>query len=119
MYVPSLITTIQLQTTQSIFSELNEKQAQELNKVMNYQLLFIFLKFNIVIPQSLILFPPSIAKKHTTTRENLCLIKTKNHETFNTTSHLMSKTQFYIISVRCLKVSLDGQHSPSSMCLLS
>jgi hypothetical protein len=44
------------------FSELNEKQAQELNKVMNYQLLFIFLKFNIVIPQSLILFPPSIAK---------------------------------------------------------
>jgi len=39
------------------FSELNEKQAQELNKVMNYQLLFIFLKFNIVIPQSLILFP--------------------------------------------------------------
>jgi len=62
MYAPSLITTIQLQTTQSIFSELNEKQAQELNKVMNYQLLFIFLKFNIVIPQSLILFPPSIAK---------------------------------------------------------
>jgi len=49
MYAPSLITTIQLQTTQSIFSELNEKQAQELNKVMNYQLLFIFLKFNIVI----------------------------------------------------------------------
>jgi len=81
---------------------------------MNYQLLFIFLKFNIVIPQSLILFPS--IKKHTT-RENLCLIKTKNHETFNTTSHLMSKTQF-IISVCCLKVSLDGHHSPSLMCLL-
>jgi hypothetical protein len=30
-----------------------------------------------------------------TTRKNLCLIKTKNHETFKTTSHLMSKTIYH------------------------
>jgi len=75
---------------------------------MNYQLLFIFLKFNIVI---------------------LTLLKNLQERTYvwlrqKTMKPLLQpliwcqKNQF-IISVCCLKVSLDGHHSPSSMCLLN
>jgi len=50
MYAPSLITTIQLQTT-PIFL-LNETQAQELKKGHELPVAIYFLKFNIVILQS-------------------------------------------------------------------
>jgi len=70
MYAPSLITTIQLQTT-PIFL-LNETQAQELKKGHELPVAIYF--FEIQHSDSSTLYYPPLKS---TTRKNLCLIKTK------------------------------------------